>query len=114
MADPELGNDNATALRRRLEERLYDQSVDILIGDKVIEVRPRDVHKGRTAHRILAGLGPPQPTILAMGDDETDDDLFAALPEEAITVSVGFRPSRARYRVARPRAARALLASILG
>ena len=114
MADPELGSESAALLRRRLQDTLRDAPVEILSGDKVLEVRPHGVNKGQTVPRVLAAAGAPLPTILAMGDDETDEDLFAALPEEAITVSVGFRPSRARYRVARPRAARALLASILG
>jgi trehalose-6-phosphatase len=46
---------------------------------------------------------------VAMGDDVTDDDLFRALPPGGISISVGFRPSAARYRVVHPRAARALL-----
>jgi trehalose 6-phosphate synthase/phosphatase len=48
-----------------------------------------------------------------MGDDTTDDDMFEALPDGAVTIAVGFRPSPARYRVARPQAARALLTRLV-
>jgi trehalose 6-phosphate synthase/phosphatase len=62
---------------------------------------------------VLAATERPLPTIAAVGDDWTDEDLFRALPPEAVTIGVGFRPSGARYRVARPRDARELLASVL-
>jgi trehalose 6-phosphate synthase/phosphatase len=44
-----------------------------------------------------------------MGDDRTDEDLFAALPDGAIAVHVGPTPSRARYRVRDVKAARGWL-----
>ncbi|MGA7121928.1 MAG: bifunctional alpha,alpha-trehalose-phosphate synthase (UDP-forming)/trehalose-phosphatase [Polyangiaceae bacterium] len=113
MAEPELGAERAQELWRRLEADLSEEPVELLRGERVIEIRPRGVHKGRVAERVLAALPRPLPTIAAMGDDVTDDDTFRALPPEAITISVGFRPSAARYRVARPRAARALLKSVV-
>jgi trehalose 6-phosphate synthase/phosphatase len=114
MAEPELGAERAEELWRRLERRVAGEPVDLLRGEKVIEVRPRGVHKGRVVERVLGAAEHPLPTIAAMGDDVTDDDLFRALPAESITISVGFRPSTARYRVARPRSARALLATVAG
>ncbi len=114
MAEPELGAARAEELVRRLEEQLQAAQVDLLRGEKVIEVRPRDVTKARVVERLLSQLEPPLPTIAAMGDDRTDEDTFRALPPEAITIGVGYRPSMARYRVATPRAARALLANVVG
>jgi trehalose 6-phosphate synthase/phosphatase len=114
MAEPELGAERAEELWRGLERALQGESVELLRGEKVIEVRPQGVDKGDVARRVLAAWQGPPPTIAAMGDDATDDDLFRALPAGATTISVGFRPSSARYRVARPRAARALLASLAG
>jgi trehalose 6-phosphate synthase/phosphatase len=113
MAEPELGAERAEALWKRLERYVQGQPVQLLRGEKVIELRPRGVDKGGVSRRVLAEWEGPVPTILAMGDDATDDDLFRALPSQATTVSVGFRPSPARYRVAEPRAARALLASLV-
>jgi trehalose 6-phosphate synthase/phosphatase len=112
MAEPELGAERAEQLWRGLERALQGEPVDLLRGEKVIEVRPHGVDKGEVARRVLAAWQGPAQAIAAMGDDATDDDLFRALPDGATTISVGFRPSSARYRVARPRAARALLASL--
>lgn len=63
----------------------------------VVEIRPQAVHKGLIARALLAES--PALTALAIGDDATDEDLFAALPADALTVHVGPRPSIARYRV---------------
>jgi trehalose 6-phosphate synthase/phosphatase len=114
MAEPEIGAQRAQELWRRLEQRLQGEPVELLRGEKVIEVRPRGVTKGLVVERVLAAIERPLPTIAAMGDDGTDDDTFRALPPEAITIRVGFRPSVGRYRVARPRGARALLANVVG
>ena len=47
--------------------------------------------------------------MLALGDDRTDDAMFAALPEGAYPVRVGVRPQRARFGLADHNAARELL-----
>jgi trehalose 6-phosphate synthase/phosphatase len=114
MAEPELGAGRADELWQRLERSMQGEPLELIRGEKVIEVRPRGVNKGNVVRRVLDAWQGAPPTIAAMGDDGTDEDLFRALPEEAIAISVGFRPSIARYRVARPRAARALLASVVG
>jgi trehalose 6-phosphate synthase/phosphatase len=113
MAEPELGAERAEALWARLERSVQGQPVQLLRGEKVIELRPRGVDKGGVSRLVLAEWQGPAPTIVALGDDATDEDLFRALPAEATTVSVGFRPSAARYRLPEPRAVRALLASLL-
>jgi trehalose 6-phosphate synthase/phosphatase len=114
MAEPELGQTHAEELWVRLEQALRGAEVELLRGEKVIEVRPKGVTKAQVLERVLAHIEPPLPTIAAMGDDRTDEDLFAALPEDAIAIGVGYRATSARYRVATPRAARDLLESILG
>jgi trehalose 6-phosphate synthase/phosphatase len=48
-------------------------------------------------------------TILAIGDDRTDEDLFASLPPDAISARVGPGATRARYRLEGTAAVRALL-----
>jgi trehalose 6-phosphate synthase/phosphatase len=115
MAEPQLGGERAEELWRRLERRIEGEPVELLRGEKVIEVRSVGVHKGAVVGRVLAridGAGPP-PVVAAMGDDVTDEDLFRALPAGSVTISVGFRPGTASYRVARPQGARALLAGVL-
>ena len=51
--------------------------------------------------------------MLAIGDDRTDEDLFAALPPDAITIRVGPGPTRARFRLEGV-AARAIAAALAG
>jgi len=50
--------------------------------------------------------------VVAIGDDRTDEDLFAALPGEAITIKVGPGPTHARFRVDGVPAARSLLQAL--
>jgi trehalose 6-phosphate synthase/phosphatase len=47
-----------------------------------------------------------------VGDDRTDEDTFAALPEGAIAVHVGPTPSRAALRIRDVATARAILATL--
>ena len=48
-----------------------------------------------------------------MGDDRTDEDLFAALPEGALAIHVGPTESRAPIRITDVAAARELLRGLL-
>jgi trehalose 6-phosphate synthase/phosphatase len=41
---------------------------------------------------------PDREVVLAMGDDDTDEDLFAAMPDGSLTVRVGDGATRALYR----------------
>ena len=111
-SDPEFGEAQARELLVHLREILSNVPVEIVPGNKVIEARLHGVHKGRIVERLLAGL-PAGVTILAMGDDRTDEDLFAALPEDAFAIHVGPAPSRASLRLASVADARALLRSLL-
>jgi trehalose 6-phosphate synthase/phosphatase len=112
MADPETGARRSNELRLHLNQLLSNQPVEILAGNRVIEIRPYGVHKGR----IVPPLSPERQaatTILAVGDDRTDEDLFGALPPEAITVKVGPGTTKARFRVDGVGAVRRLLHSLL-
>jgi trehalose 6-phosphate synthase/phosphatase len=86
--------------------------VEILAGDKVIEIRPYGVHKGR----IVPALPPErlaETTMVAIGDDRTDEDLFAVLPPEAISIKVGRGATRAGFRLDGVPAVRALLRCLI-
>jgi trehalose 6-phosphate synthase/phosphatase len=112
MADREAGARRANELRLHLTQLLSNQPVEILAGHKVVEIRPYGIHKGR----IIPPLPPERlgsTTVLAMGDDRTDEDLFASAPPEAITVKVGPGATRARFRVDGVSAARSLLQSLV-
>ena len=110
--DPEFGVHQAHELQLHLTELLANSPVEILPGNKVIEVRPYGVNKGLVVKTALACAG-PNAQVLALGDDRTDEDLFAALPEGATAVHVGERQSRARYRIPDVAGARKLLRALL-
>jgi trehalose 6-phosphate synthase/phosphatase len=110
-ADPEFGEVQARELLVHLRELLSNLPVEIVPGAKVIEVRQHGIHKGRVVAQLLGAS--PASSVLALGDDRTDEDLFAALPEGALAVHVGPAPSRASVRLADVSDARALLRSLL-
>jgi trehalose 6-phosphate synthase/phosphatase len=110
-ADPEHGAAQARELTVHLSALLSNVPVEILQGDKVVEIRPHGVNKARAVARALEGAAPGT-FVFAMGDDRTDEDLFAALPDGSIAVKVGAAESRAQLRLPNVAAARALLAEI--
>ncbi len=110
-ADPEYGAAQAKELSLHLAVLLSNLPVEILPGDRVIEIRPHGIHKGRVVSEVLT-RAEPDTLLLAMGDDRTDEDLFAALPDGSIAIHVGAAASRAPIRIFDVFAARALLAQI--
>ncbi len=108
LADVEQGATAASELRHHLRVLLANAPVEVIAGNKVLEVRPHGVNKRLALDRVAPGA-----TLLAFGDDRTDDDLFAALPPRAVGVAVGERPRRAAWRVADVGAVRALLARLV-
>ena len=112
MADPDFGALHAGKLVLRLERELDGLPVEILSGDKVVEIRTQGINKGIVATSIIGARSVPA-TVLAMGDDQTDEDLFAALQEDGVAVHIGSRASRAHYRLSNTTAARAFLESLL-
>lgn len=111
-ADPEFGAYQAKELQVHLRALLSNVPVEILAGEKIVEVRPHGANKGRIVPPILE-RNPAGTLVAAFGDDATDEDLFAALPEDAVAVHVGPRESRARFRLAGVEDTRALLARLL-
>jgi trehalose 6-phosphate synthase/phosphatase len=94
---PSIGARRAESLAVELRSRL-PRSADVLVGDHVIEARPRGIDKGSVAAR-LRREAPDHSAMLAIGDDLTDEDMFRALHESDVTIHVGMRSTRARFRV---------------
>ncbi|MDK2871135.1 MAG: trehalose 6-phosphate synthase/phosphatase [bacterium] len=94
-SDPEMASLRVTELVEELSALTANTELSILMGNKVIEVRPAGINKGTIALTLCQDCD----FILAMGDDVTDEDMFKALPLEAITIKVGIAPSFAKYNV---------------
>ena len=86
--------------------------MEIVADDKVIEVRMTGINKGVVVPGILQGAS-KEALVVAMGDDRTDEELFAALEGKGVAIHVGGGTSRADMRVPNVEAARALLATLL-
>jgi trehalose 6-phosphate synthase/phosphatase len=110
MADEEFGQRQAKDLTLHVAQAFSNVPVEVLPGEKVVEIKPHGVHKGLVLERL--GAEADGALLMAMGDDQTDEDLFAAMPEGGVTIHVGPKPSRASYRVGDVKAARALLWAI--
>jgi len=108
LVDPHRALALARELRVHLVRHFAQAPVSVLPGRKMIELRPQGIDKG-SAVRDLLGLLQRELGIAAAGDDRTDEDLFAALPEDAITLCAGTRATRARYRVRGPAQVRRFL-----
>jgi trehalose 6-phosphate synthase/phosphatase len=104
----EFGTRQAHELRMLLGDLLSNQPLEVLEGKKVIEVRLRGVSKSVVAQRV-AGEAGLATSIVAIGDDRTDEDLFRALPASSITVAVGRRWTSARFHLDDYRAVRGIL-----
>jgi trehalose 6-phosphate synthase/phosphatase len=101
MADPEFGLWQARELHSQLQGMLAGTGLHVQGGNKVVEVKWAEVHKGLAASRILERAQPAD-FILAIGDDRTDEDLFAAVPQEQWTIKVGTGFSAARFSLSTP------------
>jgi trehalose 6-phosphate synthase/phosphatase len=107
-----FGRAQARTLRVALSRALAEDPVDVLEGKKVLEVRRRGATKAAVVGHVLA-CDPPPAAILALGDDRTDEEMFAALPRHAVTVRIGGGTTSARYRVRDSSAVRRLLEDLL-
>lgn len=73
-------------------------NLQIMRGNKVIEVKTVGVDKGVEATRLMGTDN--YDFVMAMGDDITDEDMFHAMPPEAITIKVGSISEHARFSLA--------------
>ena len=112
MADPEFGDWLANDLVANLDHMLAESPVKAVKGQKTVEVKSLWANKGQVYSRLLHPDAVPD-FIMAAGDDVTDEDLFAQLPESAWTIHVGRNQSRARYYLSNPDEMVALLAKLL-
>jgi trehalose 6-phosphate synthase/phosphatase len=102
----------ARELRLVLSRAMVDRPIDIIEGKRIIEVLPRGASKGAVVQRLLSRDAPPT-LILALGDDRTDEELFAALPPASVAIHVGPGASLAGHRLHDPAATRAFLNALL-
>ena len=74
-----------------------NMDVQLIRGNKVVEVRNAGIDKGVAALHWLSNLKQNSNFILSAGDDSTDEDLFRVMPQGAYSIHVGRKPSYALY-----------------
>ena len=107
-----LGAQRAHELMDELTQFTANLDIQILEGKKVVEVRSAGVNKGTAAASLIHRLEPD--FVLALGDDQTDEDTFRALSPDAFSVHVGSPFSNARFCVRDHQQVRALLRQLAG
>ncbi len=90
-----LGELRTRELSSHLKYISSNSDLQVLEGDMVVEIKSREVNKGKSAVQWLNDY--PSDFILAIGDDVTDEDTFINMPENAYTIKVGARASAASY-----------------
>jgi trehalose 6-phosphate synthase/phosphatase len=111
-ADPALASVRTQELRHALVLLTENMDVGVFEGSKILEIRKHGINKGRAAQRLMGRTG--WDFILAAGDDYTDEEMFAVMPETAYSIKVGLGQSRARFNVDNVKTIRNLLARLTG
>jgi trehalose-phosphatase len=97
-AAPFYAQKNLVILKKLLKPIAEHNTLGVVDGNMALEVRHLDVSKG---HITQEWLFHDQDFILAIGDDTTDEDMFAALPPTAYRIKVG-RGRTPQYRSQTP------------
>jgi trehalose 6-phosphate synthase/phosphatase len=106
-ASPELGEIRSCELFDNLNEFLANTNLQLMHGKKVIEVRLGGIDKGQAAQTLMNSDS--YDFVLALGDDETDEDLFEVLPKEAYSIKIGYGSTKARFFLDSPQSCRRFL-----
>ena len=93
----ELGFLRSRELRNSLLQLITNTPLQVIDGNKVLEVRMIGVDKGATAMNLINYLNPD--FILCIGDDTTDEDMFRSLRERGYTIKIGRGNTAAQYTI---------------
>jgi trehalose 6-phosphate synthase/phosphatase len=94
---PDLGFMRSRELLNNLLQLTANSPVQVIDGNKVLEVRLTGMDKGTTALKVLNTVTPD--FTLCLGDDTTDEDMFTTLKEKAYTIKVGTGSTTAHFNI---------------
>jgi trehalose 6-phosphate synthase/phosphatase len=86
----------AVTIKRVLKPFVKKAGLEIMQGNKILEIKNPQISKGKAAQRWL---GKYYDFILSIGDDATDEELFETLPSTAYSIKVGRGRTVARFRI---------------
>ena len=102
LSPPEFAEQQARRLRQDLDAALVRKPISVITGHRIVEVRAVEANKGAFADWYLdhAENLPKDYSLLAIGDDQTDEELFSAVLRRGGTaVRVGSGNTVAPFRV---------------
>ncbi|MEM8523658.1 MAG: bifunctional alpha,alpha-trehalose-phosphate synthase (UDP-forming)/trehalose-phosphatase [Bacteroidota bacterium] len=105
--DRDLGEKRVREFRDVLRYLTANLDLQVLEGNKVVEIKNAGVNKGKAIVNWLNENS--YDFIFAIGDDHTDEDTFKAMPDGAYTVKVGLTRTDAKYNILSVEEVRALL-----
>ena len=109
-AENSIGEFKANELIGNIRYLIADLPLQLLQGNKVIEIKSSEIDKGKAA---MACINAGQYNfVLAIGDDVTDEDMFKVVKESGITVKIGTNKSAAAFHFNNSKEARALLRNL--
>jgi trehalose 6-phosphate synthase/phosphatase len=111
LSDDDYAEWRARELRAILSEEFASLPIEVLRGHKVLEMRASGINKGAYLRSMIEGVT-DDTFILCIGDDRTDLDMYAALPEHGISLHVGAEGDGMDYRLESPREVRELLGAL--
>ena len=91
----DLGFTRSRELLNTLTQLTANAPLQVIDGNKVLEVRQMGVDKGVVAIKLIQYIQPD--FTICMGDDTTDEDMFRALENKAFTIKIGGRVSAAQF-----------------
>ncbi len=94
---PGLGFTRSRELLNNLLQLTANTPVQVIDGNKVLEVRLTGVDKGMTALKVFNHFQPD--FALCIGDDTTDEDMFKVLENRAFTIKIGSCSTEANYNI---------------
>lgn len=92
---PDLGFSRSRELQNSLFQLTANTPLQIIDGNKVVEIRMMGVDKGTSSLNMINSMNPD--FVLCIGDDTTDEDMFRIMRDKGYTIKVGYGNTAAQY-----------------
>ncbi len=106
-SDAEFASIRAIELKNNLMHLIANLNLGILESDKALEIKNIESNKGKIASNLIAKK--KYDFVIGIGDDNTDEDLFSALPDQSYSIKVGNSASKAKYYIQNTKYVRSFL-----
>ncbi len=110
-SEPDLAKLRSQEIKNALYTMTSNLNIGVFEGNKIIEVKDISANKG---HSIVSWTSFGNwDFVFCAGDDYTDEDMFNALPEDALSCKIGMGPSNAAFRLDSPAEMRVFLKQMI-